>query len=481
MKKSILKTFSLLATSLLIVSCGGVSSETPTTENPTSISTSEQTSEVDKYTRSNPEVLVGLENKPRALVAPFVILNEDGSELVKEGVTTSFDNWYQAIRIAGQYTKSSQKLQVQDSNCLQIFIQQKASIYFVFTGEKYIGYSDKVSSEAYCKTDVYSYAIAGSGSGFKYLGRRNYEGSNEFTEVELETFSGGYNYMFSKTGVGLTEMKNGYSYVTCNVRLSEATYKLTTDGTGWNAYIFINLKANLNSDLGLIGSYNSNLKQIDWKMVRNCSSKQHTSGTSTNEKDAKFYVYHDKIVTSMKTYNEETKEFSGADDLKFEAIGLSDGWILNITNLRTNVVNSFEDRHTENVDGADVQLAENKGSEVYFRALLAVSFCPVVANVWNARCGAALRNVVYDEVLISRYIDDNVDSYRAKDVARYEFYPEEDVFDHGYSQCGDCSNYFYGKHKKDGQYKSGSDYQTNDKYISFSSYYDGVEKSGEIV
>lgn len=467
MKKKIFTKISLCFLLLGLASCDSTSSVT-------SANSEEVTSEeVVVYSRSNPEVFSELQDEPRELVGPFLILDEDGNFYEETEAASTFDNMYEAIRNAGQNSNTKNRLQVQDANFLQIFTYQKSSLYFVFDGEGYVGTDSSSTCVEYADSHPESYCVSGTASEYKYLGRDNMPGSTTFEETELETTTGSYNYMFSNSGITPTETLNGFSYATCNVRLSEATYKRSEDGDTWNAYIFINLKAGITADLGLIGSYSADTDSVQWKMVRNCSSSQHTVGTSSVEEEARFYVYHDKIVTSMSQYDAETKEYSGADDLHFEAVGLSDGWMLNITNLRTEEVFSFTDRHTD-ADGN--AFAENgEGNEMYFRALLAASYCPVVANIWNARCGAALRDVVYDSVQLTRYIDDDIESYRDESLTRYDFYPEEEAFNHGYSQGADNASYDYGVREEDGYYASGKSYSKGDKYISFSCYYDGID------
>ena len=467
MQKKLFSKISLGILLLSLTSCNTTSiSEIP------SASEEVTTEQVVAFSRTNPEVFTQLQDTPRVLAGPFVILTAAGDYFDETEEASTYDNMYEAIRKAGQNSNTKNRLQVQDANFLQIFTFQKASLYFVFDGINYVGTSSTLNCEAYVNSHPDAYAVSGTASEYKYLGRTDMPGSDAFDESELETFSGSYNYMFSDSGVTPDGIENGFSYATCNVRLSEATYKRSEDGDGWNAYIFINLKAAITSDLGLIGSYNSSSNAIDWKMVRNCSSSQHTVGSSSVEDEAKFYVYHDKIVTSMRNYDPTTKEFSGADDLHFEAIGFSDGWMLNITNLNTNQVYSFTDRHT---DSEGNQLVENGAtSSMYFRALLAASYCPVVGSVWNARCGAALRNVVYDNVELTRYIDDNIESYRKDNVTRYDFYPETEAFNHGYAQGGDNASFDFGVREENGTYKSGEKYEKGDKYISFSCYYDGL-------
>ena len=468
MHKKILARIGLFVLLFSLASCNDSSASS------LSVSQSETTSIADEaFSRNNPEIFTSLQDAPRNLKAPFTILNADGTFFNQTLEDSSYDNMYLAIRTAGQNSNTRNRLQVQDANFLQIFTFQKASLYFIFDGDDYVGTSSLADCEAYGETHPNSYSISGTASEYKHLGRIDMPGSVSFDESELETSSGSYNYMFSDSGVTPEGTLNGFSYATCDVRLSEATYKRSEDGNVWNAYIFINLAANIHSDLGLIGTYNANRNAIDWKMTRNCNSSQHTAGTSSVERDAKFYVYQDMVVTSMDNYDQASKEYSGADDLHFEAVGLSDGWILNVTNLKTKEVFSFTDRHTDTQGNPLIENGEGKTQ--YFRALLAASYCPVVASVWNARCGAALRDVTFDHVELSRYIDDNIESYRQDGIKRYEFYPETEVFNHGYAQGADNASFDYGIRTEDGTYKSGNTYAKGDRFISFSCYYDDLD------
>lgn len=392
------------------------------------------------------------------LTGPFSVYNEDGSvpsDLEYKGKklsTNSFDNMYEAIRIAGENSTTKNKKQVQDSKFNQIFIRSKASQWYVFDEHNYVGTATKTKAISFTEKHPKSYAVSGDGSGYAYLGRDDYSENNDLQENVLELNAGAYNYMFSKNGV--SEGKNGFAYCTADVRLSEMTYKASEDGDGWNAYIFINLAAQNHCDLGLIGNVIGG--KLCLRMFRNCGYTQHTDGAS-------FYVYGDKIVTTSTKYDEKTKEYSGCDDLHFEALGVTNGWILNITNLRTNEVFTFEDLHYDKDGNKVVQNGENQ--LVYYRALIASSYCPVVGNIWNWDCKAATNNVVWENIEMSRYISDNIEDYRKDDVERFELYPDSKYLRDGYSQGAFASSFEYGTRKEDGTYKSGATYKKGSKYL----------------
>lgn len=443
--------------SVTLFSCGGGSGEDPVPPEP-------------DFGVKNPLVINEIKENSETikLSAPFTIYTEDGETPTglkyqnKPVESNSFTDLYKAIRIAGENSTAKNKLQVQDANFTRVFIRQKASTWHVFDGHDYVGFDVQNDAKAYVVKHPKSYAISGDGSGYKYLGRSDYSENMDLYEPSLELNAGAYNYMFSVNGVGKGEggtNLNGFSYATANVRLSEMTYKPTKDGDGWNAYIFINLAANNHSDLGLIGNVIGN--KLKWRMVRNCGSKVHGS--------AGFSVYHDKVVTESTKYDPATNTYSGCDDLRFEAIGLTNGWILNITNLRTKEVHSFEDLHYDENGNPVVENPVDKAC--YHRALIASSYCPVVGNVWNWDCGASLNNVVWDNIQLTRYIDDNVESYRKDDVERYEFFPDSELLRDGYSQGAFTASHEFGVRESDGTYKSGETYKKGDKFLSQSVNY----------
>lgn len=462
MKKILTTLLPTVAISLTVASLSGCG-------NPT-------TNEPNEASRNNPIIieLDGEDSPATPLVGPFTILDEEGNtvELTKDqdgnitnGIVDTYDNMYTAIRVAGANSTGKNPLQVQDMNFVQIFKRVKKSQTYVFKGHDYVGTALEVPAKQYCLENDDSYAINGLGNDYYYLSRDDYREGQSTNEETLETFSGAYNYMFSKSGDGSL---TGYSYATATVRLSETVYAPSKDGGQWNAYIFINLSGGILSDLGLIGSFNPSAKQCYWRMVRNCSSKEHPAGSNGVENQARFYVYNDKTVTTSTKYNPETGECSGFDDLQFECFMRSDGWTVNITNLRTGVVYNFEDNHTH--DDGITPLIENP-DPMHGRALLAASYCPVTANVWNWDCGAKLTGVLFENVLLTRRIQgedmDNIEAYRNPNMEREEFYPDTDAFHYGYSQGNFRASFEYATHKEDGTYKSGASYSAGSKYIVY--------------
>ena len=419
-----------------------------------------------EFSRTNPRIIdeISLESEPVKLKKPFTILTEEGEtpeELKYENATLNtneFENLYEAIRIAGQNATNSNKLQVQDANFTQVFIRQRASNWFVFDGHDYIGTDASKGAKEYIDANSDAYAITGSGSQYAYLGREDYVSEMSLQENKLELNAGAYNYMFSKNGVGQGENQtniNGFSYVDATVRLSEMKYRPSTDGDGWNAYIFINLGAGISADLGLIGNLMGDT--VQWRLFRNCQSQTHSSQG--------FLTFPDLgTVTESTHYDPTTGEYSGFDDLHFEVVGLSYGWILNITNLRTGQVFTLNDLHYEE-DGT-TPLVENS-EQCYFTVLVASSYCPVVGTVWNWDCGASTTNVLWENITMQRYVDDNIETYRnATEDKKVLFTPDSEYLRDGYSQGAFAASFEFGTYEEDGTYASGATYQKGDHYLS---------------
>jgi len=424
---------------------------------------------------TNPIIIDGvdLDSVATKLSKPFYIYEEDGSTPTnleydnKSLSSNEFDNLYMAIRVAGLNSSTKRKLQVQDSNFVQVFIKQKTSKWFVFNGHDYVGTELQKKAKLYVEANENAYAIGGDGSSYKRLGRSDYSENMELYDASLEYNAGAYNYMFSKTGVAQGENGsnlNGFSYAKATVRLSEMTYRASQDGTAWNAYIFFNIASVNHSDLGLIGGVSGDT--LTWRLFRSCGSSSHGSAGFTVTQPMGTYVTSTTKYNYVDYNGKKVKEFYGCDDLEFEAVGYSYGWILNITNLATGKVYSINDLHY-NDDGT--KLVENEeANNCYYRVLVASSYCPVVGNVWNWDSGASTHNVIWDNIKIARYIDDDIESYRKDDVEFFELYPDSELLRDGYSQGAFASSFEYKTHESDGTYKSGNSYKKGDKYLSLS-------------
>ena len=438
-----IKKISTLLLSLCLIvslySCGG--NEESSSETPSSIPHSSVIESSTKVEDDGPYVYEGT-----LTVSPYHIYNEDGTEFLVQ------ENMFDAIRKAGENSKSSNKMYVEDATGLKIFQRQSQSKYWCYDGLHYVGTMSSSEALAWGKTRARAYIVDGKGTGYVFLGAKYYEGSDMSNDIPLELNAGAYNYMFSKAGVmtGGNEWINGYGYMECYCRLSEATYTPTQDDGTWNAYIFINGAGGTTSDLGMIGVIRDG--KVVWALVRNCSYSSHiNSGDSFN-------VLGWTPITTME-YDSEKGVYCGADDLFFQCWQTVNGWILKITNLRTNEVFTLNEYHE----------GMFSGKQQYFRFLLAASYCPVVQNVWNARCGASLRNVLFDNIYIARY--NPSDTY---DKSTFEeFYPGSETMIYGFSQGTDCSSMVYGTYETDGTYASGNSYKAGDKFVSYSCYYDG--------
>lgn len=486
MKKNYLRKIATLAMTLpaiLLAGCNGGGGEKQSSEEISSIAPSSSI-DVGPISVTNPKTVeLNLENPAKtSLNGPFTIYTEAGEtpELTMNSkgskateIPCVYDNMYEAIRVAGYNSTSKKVLQVQDANNVQIFKRMKKSQCYVFDGADYVGTSAGNPAKEYCSSHPESYAICGDASDYYYLGRRDMVEGQSVDETVLETPAGAYNYMFSKGGKGGSDY--GYRYATADVHLSEATYKRPTDGGEWNAYIFINMSEGILSDLGLIGTIRND--KCVWFLVRNCSSKMHTAGTSSVERDSKFYVYQDAnkypncLVTQSKKYDVNTGEFSGFDDLHFEAFIVDDGWVLNITNMTTKAVSTIEDRHTNETGG---KLSENTAKTAHNgRALIAASYCPVTGVIWNWNSGAALKNVVWDNIELKKAIvngdvvDNDIQHYRDLEKS-YELYPGTEAYRDGYSQGGYKASHVYATREADGVYASGVSYKKGQKYLSYS-------------
>ena len=434
-KNKIFIVLAALFIGLILSACNNNTTQSVTTTQGTTTTT---TQDVEKE--------YVLEGTPTA--QPYDIYNADGTTF-----KTGFDNMYDAIREAGKNATSTNKMQVYDANGLKIFERQSQSQYWCYDSTNFVGSKPRAEALEWGKERHKCYIINGQGTSYVMIGAKYYENSDMSQDIPLELNTGAYNYMFSKGG----EMeagqwsKLGYGYMECNVRLSEATYTKTeaTDGA-WNVYVFINASGGLNSDLGLIGVVREG--KLVFALCRNCSHSSHKA------RGDGFAVLSWDPVTTME-YDESKGYYCGADDLKFQCWQTIDGWIMNITNLTTNKVYTINEKHTGMFED----------SIQYFRFLLAASYVPVVGDIWNARNNASLRNVIFENIYVSRF---NPTNTYTEDTFE-EFYPGSPSMLYGFSQGGDCASMIFDSHKENGTYLSGLPYNAGDKFVSFSVYYDG--------
>lgn len=411
---------------------------------------------VDVPPVDNPNTINGYTYDGVKTVGPYKVYSPEGAVLLTEQSMT------RAIRYASANSSSSKKLVVKDANDLEIFKREAKTKAWCYEGSFFVGLKTKQEALDWSKTKTRSYVVDGMGQTYLTIGTDYYPGSDLSQDINLELNAGAYNYMYSKSGYLVSDVweKQGYGYASFIVRLSEAHYMPTQDGDGWNAYIFINGAGGYNSDLGLIGNLEPSSNTVNWRLVRNCSYKAHDEDEATH--GPHFTTLIDGKVQSVtrSIYNPETKDYTGADDLLFECYQHLNGWNLTITNLRTNEEFKIDEVHEGMYESS---------SSGYLRFLLAASYCPVVENVWNTRCGAYLTNVVFDNIKIARWNEEGI--YNDEDLE--DFYPGESCVNYGFSQGGDCASYSYGVRESDGTYASGNTYKKGDKYLIYNTFYDG--------
>ena len=419
-------------------------------------------------------------------VAPYVIYNADGTECDNPQVGgNSFESMFEAIRTCGSLATNSNRMYVQDAAGTIIFQRQGNSECWVYDGTNLVSNTMSVNEgTAYAEEHARAYVVNGRGTSYVALGILQY---TEGRAGVPELISGGYSYLMTPQGAASGEewIDYSYAYGSAYIRLSEVTYKDISESGGgqWNAYAFFNIASSAYTcDLG-IGSYAGGGGK--WLITQNCSHESHDSGTAECEgfyidaegnvtyasenasgqqmvqlaSSNRFYVWSNYVVTTM-TKDPETGIYSGADDLFLEASANENGWYVCVTNLRTGEKWGYTHTHT----------GMNSTQANYMRVLLAASYCPVEGNVWNARDGGFIKNVVFEDVKVSKYQADGDYS----DVERENFYPGEDAFFNGYTQAADCASLLYGITDVAGTWESGNDRLVGSNWYSFSSYYDGT-------
>ena len=371
-------------------------------------------------------------------VSPYTVYNEDGT-LVETNIYLTY-----ALRSAGEVSSNSNKCYVLDGNGLKIFERTSKSTYYCYDGTNYVGAKSRTEALKWMETREKSYLVDGFATAYQATGTAYYPGSETASNPYLELNAGAYNYMFTKTGVFENNqfVENGYGYMECTVNLKDATYKPTEDPGRWNAFIFLHGRSNHYADLGLRGVINEENEMV-WELFRGCSHQDHVDDPDTY--GIKWSMVDEEPVTKM-IYNEEKGYYEGKDNLFMQLWMSTDGWTLKVTNLTNNKVYTVVDQHKDMM----------KGQEGYFQLLLAASYCPAVQNIWNNRCGAALRNVCYTNVKVARYNESNTST---RDMLE-DFDPLVNM-SYGFSQAADGASMIYGIN------------QHGEKMISFSCYYDG--------
>ena len=419
-------------------------------------------------------------------VAPYVIYNEDGTKSDDESVgENAFGNMFVALRTCGLLASNGNKMYIEDANGLRIFQRQGNSQYFVYDGTNFVSDNMRdVEAEAYVQEHPRAYVLNGRGTDYVYLGVEHHTEEHNPEEV-YEVRAGGHSYLYSPVGIlqtgsgGTAWEEYGYAYASAVIRLSEARYKNSAElgKSGCNAYIFFNIRSGMqNCDLG-IGAFGRD--HGEWKLVHNCTSTEHAEGSTCavgyyidaegnktvggsayqqQGSENRFSIWEDYIVTTMD--RDENGVYSGADDLFLEVWATVDTWNLRVVNLRTGEEWGYTHTH-ENL---------NAGNEGYFRVVACTSHCPGVGDVWDARDEGFIKNVVWEDVKVARYNEDDV--YTDEDKA--EFSRENGTIQYAFTQGADCAHLEFGVHGSDGFYESGAPYEAGASYLVFSSYYDGT-------
>lgn len=393
-------------------------------------------------------------------VAPYTVYSQAGEV---EGV---FDSMTRALHQAGLTGLSTNKNYVVDGNELEIYRRGSKSTWWCYDGYHFVGSKSAADAKAWGQTHERAIVIDGQATGYVQLGAKQMVPEPPGANYELH--SGAYNYMYSKGGLVRPDTAGGntmgYYYASAMIRLSEASY-LPAEGNyasdpyaQWNAYIFFNHADKWNIDLGLIGNYNASTNTVRWRLVRNSS---YTAGYP-DEHGGTFAVINPGVAVTEMTYNAETQDYRNADDLFIEVEATLNGVSMKITNMTTMV----EHVHTEVHEGY-----RTEADLVYGRMLLAASYCPVVANLWDGANGGYLKNVLFDRVKIGTYQADGI--YEEADLE--DFYPDTPNVNNGFAQGAQWADWKTDTHKADGQYLSGLDYKKDDKWVVFSCYYDGSQ------
>lgn len=392
-------------------------------------------------------------------VAPYTVYSQLNE------VESTWNSMTRALHEAGQTGLSTNKNYVVDGNGLEIYRRGSKSTWWCYDGNYFVGSKPSTEAKTWGQTHQRSIVIDGQASGYVQLGSK--EMVPDYTGANYELNAGAYNYMFSKPGVVRNETAGGnipgYYFAEADVRLSEAYYRpaegnaATDEFAQWNAYIFLNHADAYNIDLGLIGNYYPATNNVKWRMVRNCSyAVGHPDADG-----ATFAVINPGVTIAEMTYNAATNDYRNAHDLHMEIVGTLDGITLKITDLQT----QQEYVHFENHPGY-----KTEATTVYGRILLAASYCPVVGKVWDGSNGGYLKNVVFDHVRIGKYQANN----EYPEAVLEDFYPDTENVNNGFAQGGEWADWRTGAHKGNGTYNSGLSYQSGEKWISFSTYYDGT-------
>lgn len=332
--------------------------------------------------------------------APFQIY--DSEEVVFGEKYTSLFAAIDEISISGKTDWT-----VKDNLNKEVFKKSARNNLFMYTDKGFFSQTvNTKEADEFLANNKNSYVINGSGSAYYgFSVTRMNDNKTETYGYEYNT--GAYLYQFSK---------GGYRKVSQIVHLSESKLKLSENRLiPNNAYFFINTNGSGGAcDMGLTSADEHNGKVYLFSF-----------GFGNG-----FNVHMDLGTITEFKYDEQTKEYSGADDIYMEYVMDEFGTYLYAKNLSTGV----ELRCEELVAGSTLE--ENYTKTWKTRPFLqSTSLVPYLKlngrNLWDARCGGYLTDV--------RYSDLNI--YKIGEDSKKEFYPSSPDTYYGFAYANDCASY----------------------------------------
>ena len=332
------------------------------------------------------------------------------------------NNIWTCIIKARDNSKSSNKCYVTD-HLSNVVYKYSSSYYYYYRSGTYYG-KTKTKSEALKWAGQYedSYVLDGIASEFVYVGKSiqtNNPKLNKDAVKGIENYSGSYGYLYTLLPKDNSDGV-GYTYMEFKLEFSKANLKYFTDTSnenGWNAYVFVNIFTEYPwapCDMGIMQIWESGKGR--WQPVFNFKGNMYDPSDSS------------ATITQM-VYNEETDTWGGADDLYFRCYVYQNKYILNITNLTTNVEYEYECINEQLVDNA---------YNSYI--ILAASNCPVSRSggFWNPRSGNAFENIIFRDIKVAKF--DPTYQYETK----YDFYSDSQHFSYALTMCDDNADVTFG-------------------------------------
>lgn len=356
------------------------------------------------------------------------------------------DNMWTSIIKAGSMSKNQNRHYVIFKD-VEIYRYSLVK-YYKYLSDTYIGETeDEKEAVEWANKFPNSYVINGKANQYIALGHEKIPVNSEF-ERGFEFFTGSYTYMFSKKYM---ENKDqiGYSYISFDLRFSEATLTYSKEDTeqGWNAYIFVNSMLDSpwnNNDIGIINNWEGH-KGL-WAPVFNFNGNTYNPDQTA-------------VITQMELIDAETDTWGNADDLFFEIYTTSEEYIFNIENLGNGKKFSFKAKNSA---------LKNNVQKSYL--LLAASYVPVLkhGDIWNPRSGGAFENIIFENTVVANYNSSN----QYNDENKIPFTLDGDAISYTLLQGSDNVSIEYGKHENDGVYSNGGSYKKDTEYIKTSIFYD---------